>query len=65
VIEVMDEGIAKDSREPGAAPLVPATGQGLGLVQGLVRRELRGKFSIGPRPEGGMVARVEFPLDGE
>ena len=66
VIEVMDDGIANNSGEPGAAAsVIPATGQGLSLVQGLVRRELRGKFSIGPRPEGGMVARVEFPLDGE
>jgi GAF domain-containing protein/anti-sigma regulatory factor (Ser/Thr protein kinase) len=67
VIEVMDHGAANGAADAGnsAAPTDTATGQGLSLVQGLVRRELRGKFTIGPRPEGGTVARVEFPLNGE
>jgi len=37
------------------------TGVGLTLVGGLVRRELRGRFSLARRPEGGMVATAEFP----
>lgn len=69
VIEVMDECHehvhAGPDRAPAAERVESATGQGLSLVQGLVRRELRGKFSIGPRPAGGTVARVEFPLNGE
>ena len=38
------------------------TGIGLELVKGLVRRELRGVFSMARRPDGGTVATVEFPL---
>lgn len=62
VIEVSDEGLAARPR-----PVVTgtATGQGLSLVEGLVRRELRGRFSIESRPQGGTVARVEFPTENE
>jgi two-component sensor histidine kinase len=67
VIDVIDEATPNDPNRGGgpAVQIDTATGQGLSLVQGLVRRELRGKFSIGPRPQGGTVARVEFPLNGE
>lgn len=58
VIEVIDDGrrIA-----PITQPQAYRSGQGLDLVKGLVRRELRGTFSLQPRPEGGTVAAVEFP----
>jgi two-component sensor histidine kinase len=67
VIEVMDESSvpAPADRALPAERIESATGQGLSLVQGLVRRELRGRFSIGPRPAGGTVARVEFPMNGD
>ncbi len=38
------------------------TGIGLELVRGLVGRELRGTFSLGPASAGGTIATVEFPL---
>ncbi|WP_428936993.1 sensor histidine kinase [Fontivita pretiosa] len=44
----------------------PATdysaGVGLKLVAGLVGRELRGRLTIRPTPQGGTIATVEFPL---
>ena len=66
VIEVMDEGLAGNPPERAPSePVATASGQGLSLVQGLVRRELRGKFSITARPQGGTIARVEFPTESE
>ena len=45
----------------------PATGRrsniGLSLVRGLVGRELRGKFTLESRPEGGSIATIELPVD--
>jgi two-component sensor histidine kinase len=42
-------------------------GWGLRLVEGLVTRELRGRFSMSSRlePPRGTVARVELPINGE
>jgi two-component sensor histidine kinase len=43
----------------------PASGRGTGLrlVEGLVSRELRGRFAVARTAAGGTVARVEFPLE--
>jgi two-component sensor histidine kinase len=69
-LEIMDDGAgccpagnelidcAQSKREP------TGTAQGLELVKGLVRRELRGQFSLRPRAEGGTVATVWFPVAG-
>jgi two-component sensor histidine kinase len=38
-------------------------GTGLRLVEGLVSRELRGRFAVARTAAGGTVARVEFPLE--
>jgi two-component sensor histidine kinase len=37
-------------------------GTGLRLVEGLVSRELRGRFELSPKTQGGTVAQVEIPL---
>jgi two-component sensor histidine kinase len=37
-------------------------GTGLRLVEGLVSRELKGRFRLSPNGRGGTVARVEIPL---
>ena len=59
IIEVIDDG---GSNKPTLQPQADRTGQGLDLVRGLVRRELRGTFSLHTRPQGGAVAAVEFPV---
>jgi two-component sensor histidine kinase len=73
VIEVRDEAMGAGEQQDGpevqgAGAESSATdsysGQGLELVEGLVRRELRGTFLLRPRPQGGTVATVEFPFDG-
>jgi GAF domain-containing protein/anti-sigma regulatory factor (Ser/Thr protein kinase) len=50
-------------------PSLPGTGNeqgwGLRLVQGLVARELRGRFSIQHGPQGGTIASIEFPITGD
>lgn len=38
-------------------------GTGLRLVEGLVSRELRGRFTVTRTVAGGTIARVEFPLE--
>ena len=43
---------------------IRSSGLGLQLVNGLVGRELHGRFSLQPRSEGGTIATVEFPLQG-
>jgi two-component sensor histidine kinase len=74
IIEVIDDGVGC-CESPGPAPdhHIPLVergdtsgcGHGLELVGGLVKRELRGKFLIRPRDEGGTIATVEFPLSGD
>ena len=59
VIEVMDDGCGMPEGADGSP--AGTVGQGLGLVRGLVRRELRGTFSLRPREQGGTVAAIEFP----
>ncbi len=57
-VEVMDQG-------PGPVCQISAhesTGMGLKIVQGLVGRELRGRFALSARTSGGTLAVVEFPL---
>jgi two-component sensor histidine kinase len=39
-------------------------GIGLSLVQGLVGRELHGRFDLHANPSGGSTATVEFPING-
>jgi GAF domain-containing protein len=70
VIEVADSGggAARGNGHPApgdaARATLPAAGTGFGLelVEGLVRRELRGTFLLRPGEQGGTVAVVEFPL---
>jgi two-component sensor histidine kinase len=40
-------------------------GIGLSLVQGLVGRELHGRFDLRQNPSGGSTATVEFPINGK
>jgi GAF domain-containing protein len=68
MIEVINDGISLDGASDNGNGVGPpqlhpdaGSGHGLGLVGGLVRRELKGKFSFRPQP-GGAVATVEFPL---
>jgi two-component sensor histidine kinase len=79
-LEVEDDG--RGEQPPGAGSDPPAAGEqaaaprtvtapsgrgtGLRLVEGLVSRELRGRFVMRRTASGGMLARVEIPLeDGE
>jgi two-component sensor histidine kinase len=67
VIEVEnDEGCERAGTRSIVAAVVerPQTGSGLGLklVDGLVRRELHGQFTLTPRSEGGTMTTVRFPL---
>lgn len=62
-IEVADNGPEPTGADARAAP-PGSSGHGLELVEGLVRRELRGSFCLRRRPQGGTVAIVEFPCDG-
>lgn len=76
VIEVADDGGGRgeSNGNPGrnGAASVPASssstessGHGLELVEGLVRRELKGTFALKPAAGGGTTAIMEFPLPGE
>ena len=58
VIEIIDSGV---SATPADRP--ERSGMGLQLVQGLVRRELHGRFSLEQDPRGGSRAVVQVPLD--
>lgn len=55
-----DDGTAQERRRPGPDDF--RTGMGLGLVRGLVSRELHGKFELKRAATGGTRARIEFPL---
>lgn len=46
----------------GNAGYAYSSGMGLALVRGLVGRELRGHFSVGPNTDGGTTATMEFPV---
>ena len=68
-LEIMDDGAGccqpagNESTDCAPSKREPAgTAQGLELVEGLVRRELRGQFSLRPRAGGGTVATVWFPV---
>lgn len=71
VLDVIDNGTAgtpAGEEEGGVATMAPpvaSTGLGLRLVKGLVGRELRGKFAMQERSEGGTIVTVEFPLERE
>jgi GAF domain-containing protein len=68
VIEVINDGSAYNEETGGhlksSGLMRPGigSGHGLDLVAGLVRRELKGKFKLCPRAEGGAIATVEFPF---
>ncbi|MGH7213511.1 MAG: histidine kinase dimerization/phosphoacceptor domain -containing protein, partial [Tepidisphaeraceae bacterium] len=72
-VSVLDEGSetasapAELERNPvgDANRFRSATGSGLGLVNGLVGRELQGRFALSSRSGGGIAAVVEFPLLGD
>jgi two-component sensor histidine kinase/sensor domain CHASE-containing protein len=59
-LEVEDDGGGKPNP---AAPLGTHRGMGLRLIEGLVSRELHGKFNLSTLPHGGTLAHVEIPLD--
>ena len=69
LLEIIDDGTAgmvqldDDGGIATMAPPTQSTGLGLQLVKGLVGRELRGRFTMRRRPEGGTVVGVEFPLE--
>lgn len=72
VIEVVDDGCGcpETSRKGGQHEESPdsscgSSGFGLELVSGLVRRELKGTFSLRSPAGGGTAARLEFPLPRE
>ncbi|GEM_PF-3088326 len=71
VLDVIDNGTAgtpageEDGGVATMAPPIASTGLGLRLVKGLVGRELRGKFTMRQRSEGGTIVSVEFPLERE
>lgn len=74
VIEVTDSGWGgRESRvepdragEQGIADAsVLRSGEGLVLVEGLVRRELKGSFALHSSAAGGTTAIMEFPLPSE
>jgi two-component sensor histidine kinase/putative methionine-R-sulfoxide reductase with GAF domain len=56
-VEVSDDGAGL----PDEFALDHSAGLGLTIVQRLVTEQLKGRFSLGPRPEGGTVARVTLP----
>lgn len=68
VIQVADRGRGQSSGQ-GADPAEigdagkRSSGVGLGLVRGLVERELGGWFQLEPNANGGMTATVRFSLD--
>jgi two-component sensor histidine kinase/sensor domain CHASE-containing protein len=76
-IDVVEDGCRGSAGADTAASALPApggasealvragvgrTGMGLKLVQGLVGRELGGRFTLQISPGGGSIATVEFPL---
>jgi two-component sensor histidine kinase len=69
IFEIIDDGTAGTvmyDDDGGIATMAPptiSTGMGLRLVKGLVGRELRGRFTMRRRNEGGTVVAVEFPLE--
>lgn len=71
VIEVADEGrgCPDSNRDPlqkvaSADPASGSSGFGLELVEGLVQRELKGRFALRSAPNG-TTATLEFPLPRE
>ncbi|HEU4753734.1 MAG TPA: ATP-binding protein, partial [Armatimonadota bacterium] len=75
VLEVEDQGSDGDGAVPGAGSngqekmggFAPRDGRGTGLrlVEGLVSRELGGRFSVARSAGGGTVARVEIPVEAD
>jgi len=67
-IDVVDDGRGMpDDEATGVASRAVAvktrrSGMGLKLVKELVSRELKGNFYVRPRPGGGTIATIEFPL---
>jgi two-component sensor histidine kinase len=73
-MDIIDDGTAGTPQQPeddgmgGLATMAPpasSTGLGLRLVKGLVGRELRGRFVMRRRNEGGTIVSIEFPLERE
>ena len=65
VLEIEDQG-RDGSAEGGRFPFSDGErGTGLRLVEGLVSRELKGRFELRPAPRGGTVARLEVRLGGD
>lgn len=68
VIEVEDDGRGdgagmRAAGETAAAVTSDGRGTGLRLVQGLVSRELRGRFAMERLATGGTRARIDIPLE--
>src|SRR5690606_41058849 len=77
VIEVTDDGVpagitVAEAAGAGGTPIDErpeprsfGNGMGLGLVRGLVMRELHGTFQLLTAASGGTTARIQFPLNAE
>jgi two-component sensor histidine kinase len=74
VLEVEDQGSdrrtvpavgANGHVKVGASAAADGRGTGLRLVEGLVSRELGGRFSVARSAGGGTVARVEIPMESD
>jgi two-component sensor histidine kinase len=66
-VDVIDNGRGISGHPPAsesAGGNGSASGIGLQIVRGLVSRELRGEFTLGPGLGGGTIATLEFPLQG-
>lgn len=68
VIEVADEGVGRATgdraQDASTEPASASSGFGLELVEGLVRRELKGRFALQSAPDR-TTAILEFPLPRE
>jgi two-component sensor histidine kinase len=62
IVEVEDQGQNGASGDNGSPFRDAERGTGLRLVEGLVSRELKGRFRLSPNASGGTIARVEIPL---
>ncbi|HTL28940.1 MAG TPA: GAF domain-containing protein [Tepidisphaeraceae bacterium] len=75
-IDVIDSGsptgvlaagkaMVSDTEASGSPVNGHSSGIGLSLVEGLVGRELHGRFRFSSNPAGGSTATVEFPVNGK
>ena len=63
IVEVRDQRRSGDASAHLSGRFQSTPGFGLRLVEGIVERELRGRFNIASMPGGPTVARVELPLN--